>query len=359
MEATNKAIKEPAMNKRRAISLLFVLFAFLFAVGLIFYRLHSEPTYQGRTVDEWINDYVVYKPTNYQKAFQEMGTSALPYVVRNVARNDSWWHKKYAEWQPKLPTPLKKIFPPPTPLLKEVQIANMFGFIGTNSIPDGIALLKHPSPTVRRSVAWGLGGLRRKFPAAAQAIPALTETLKDPDPQVRWYAAYAMEAMGPEASNAVPALIRILEQTGTGDETNQFIYLRAVAACALGKIGPSAAGALPELKSTLLYTNSYINGQAASYLRGQAATAILRISADVDTALPVLLREMPGSIEDNKWDWIVALGEAGPRAKQAVPQLQAELKTDSQKWVLEHVTNALMKIDPSALRGTTNMMSAK
>jgi len=36
----------------------------------------------------------------------------------------------------------------------------------------------------------------------------------------------------------------------------------------------------------------------------------------------------------------------GPRAKEAIPRLKTELIQDKEKWVLEYVTNALIKIDP-------------
>ena len=107
---------------------------------------------------------------------------------------------------------------------------------------------------------------------------------------------------------------------------------------ALGKIGPSAFGALPSLRAAIRVSYrdapGFQNG-GASYLRGQAAVAIWRIGADVETALPVLLREMPGMSEHSKWDWIIALGEMGPRAREAVPQLKSELMQDREKWVLE------------------------
>jgi hypothetical protein len=109
---------------------------------------------------------------------------------------------------------------------------------------------------------------------------------------------------------------------------------------ALGKIGPPAISTLPLLKASLQETNSYLSGQAA--------VAIWRISGDVATALPVLLREMPGTVEPRKGDWIVALGEMGPRAKEAVPQLRTELARDRFIFVLDDVTNALKKIDPQA-----------
>lgn len=107
---------------------------------------------------------------------------------------------------------------------------------------------------------------------------------------------------------------------------------------ALGKIGPAATNALPELEAALQAPNVY--------LRGQAATAIWRVSGDVDTALPVLLRAMPNESEHSKWDWFIALGEMGPRAQAAIPQLKVELTQCKDIWVLKYVTNALRKIDP-------------
>jgi hypothetical protein len=88
--------------------------------------------------------------------------------------------------------------------------------------------------------------------------------------------------------------------------------------------------------------------ESNAYLRGQSAVAIWRISGDADTALPVLLREMQATSADSEWDWIIALGEMGPRAKAAVPQLIAELKQGQMQWVLNCVTNALRRIDPEA-----------
>lgn len=322
-----------------------VILSVLVAVGLSFYLLHSpEPKYQGKNVSDWLDDWAAHKQTDYYGAIRAIGTNGLPYAVRNLARNDSLLHKKYVQYQPKLPKILRKIFPPPKPLLQHVDGANVFFYLGSNSIPSAIALLKHDSSTVRQSAASGLGGLRRQSAAANVAIPALIEALGDNDPHVRLYAALTFMDMGADASNAVPALKKVLATTGGSSPATSLFYLRAAAARALGKIGVSAAEALPELKLAIQ--------EPDSYLRGQAAVAIWRISSNVDATLPILLQEMPRTIEDSKWDWIIALGEMGPRASQAIPQLKNELKNDQYPWVLEDVTNALNKIDPTVLPKT-------
>ena len=67
--------------------------------------------------------------------------------------------------------------------------------------PPGIRL------GVVRGISYGLFGPAGEFGAQARdAVPALTEALKDRDKGVRVAAAYALAAIGPEARAAVPAL---------------------------------------------------------------------------------------------------------------------------------------------------------
>jgi HEAT repeats len=141
-------------------------------------------------------------------------------VYSGPALNDSWWHTNYVALQPKLPLLLRKLFPAPKPLLKEVDGANLFFYVGPPSIPYAIALLKHRSVTVRRSAAWGLGSLRKQSAAATNAIPSLIDALADPDRMVRFDACGALRDMGPDASMAIPALIRVVADAGTGAVTN-------------------------------------------------------------------------------------------------------------------------------------------
>jgi hypothetical protein len=283
---------------------------------------------------------VAHKWDGCDKALRAIGTNAVPYAVRDLARNDSQWRVKYRELLPRFPMFLQKILPAPKPVLEVVDGANVFFYIGSNAIPCAITLLKHHSPSVRQSAAWGLGSIRRQSAAANQAIAALIEAAGDSDRDVRLHVMVAFREMGADASNAVPAVTKVLADTGVGSQTNSFFYVRAAAAVALGKIGPPAASALPALKAALQESNSY--------LRGQAAVATWRVAADADTALPILLKEMPAAAESQKWDWIAALGEMGPRARAAVPQLLVELRQDKIDRVLVCLTNALKSIDPEA-----------
>lgn len=320
--------------------LAFTVVAVVIATILLFvFRSSPQPTYQGRTISAWQDDWAAGKNRVWYDALQHLGTNALPWMVQNLTLRDAAWRTGYTTFQAKLPGLLQRVFRKPKPLLQEVDGANAFYYIGSNSIPSAIALLKHKSPSVRRAAAWGVSSLRGQTPAASQAIPALTAALADNDRMVRFDAALALQEMGPEASNAVLALTREVANAGTGPTTNEFFYNRAVAAVALGKIGPSASSALPALEAALHESNSY--------LRGQSAVAIWRITGDVDTTLPVLLKEMPSNDENTKWDWVIALGEMGPRARAAISQLKTELRTDRDPWNANLATNALKSIDPA------------
>ena len=91
--------------------------------------------------------------------------------------------------------------------------------------------------TIRETAAdalWRIG------PAA---VPALIDSLKDPDGYVRFLAARSLAHLGSDAEAAVPALIVAL------DDPEELV--RRQAARALGQIGPAAADAIPALINKL------------------------------------------------------------------------------------------------------------
>ena len=59
-------------------------------------------------------------------------------------------------------------------------------------------------------------------------------------------------------------------------------------------------------------------------------------------------RLLPGVYVDEltKVEWIIALGEMGPRAREARPQLQHEWFHAQHYWVHKRIEDTLTKIDP-------------
>jgi hypothetical protein len=132
-------------------------------------------------------------------------------------------------------------------------------------VPALIKALYDPVPIVREWAAEALGCIG---PAAAEAaprlgialrdrscdapsalsriglvaIPTLTKALANENPNVRIGAAQGLRMMGPDAQDAVPALITAITRDGPEEARDYALY-------ALGAIGPAAKDAVPTLEA--------------------------------------------------------------------------------------------------------------
>ena len=136
--------------------------------------------------------------------------------------------------------------------------------------PLGQALTDR-SLRVRHEVVNLLG---RMGPAAEETVPALVETLKQPS--LRPSVIEVLGRIGPRAKAAVPALVEALKEGPPGDikeETeispgfgkgtvHQSVRLRAV--IALGQIGPEAKDALPALIEAYRDENEFFRQHVAA-----------------------------------------------------------------------------------------------
>ena len=88
--------------------------------------------------------------------------------------------------------------------------ADSLGRIGATAVPRLLESLRSPNPQLRWQATRVLG---RIGPDAATAVPELVRLLSDEDPRVRLAAARALGQIGPNAASSVPALIRMLEES--------------------------------------------------------------------------------------------------------------------------------------------------
>ena len=171
--------------------------------------------------------------------------------------------------------------------------ARALGQIGptaNEAVPALIQSLKDPNGQVRCEVAWSLG---RIGPAAAPAMPALVERLDYEDGEVRRYSAYARSLLGPLSVDAIPKLAERLQ-----DE-----HMGYMAARALGDIGPAASDAIPQIIEALRK----------------------------DSTL-------------SRMEFAIALGKFGAEAKEAVPDLRSLLQ-DPDENVQGAAAKALQRIE--------------
>ncbi|MHC4201263.1 MAG: HEAT repeat domain-containing protein [Planctomycetota bacterium] len=147
--------------------------------------------------------------------------------------------------------------------------------IGKPSVPSLVEALRDGSSWVRWQVAVTLGEIG---PEAEEAVPALVKALMREETDMRpgigrrhWYARKAaVEALGKIGPVAVPALVEALQHKGSA--------LRHAAAEALAGIGPRAKGAIPGLERALR--------DEAKHVREAAAEALRKINVGADESVP-------------------------------------------------------------------------
>ena len=119
---------------------------------------------------------------------------------------------------------------------------------------DWVAALKSSNPLERRLAAHALAEIGCP---AGEAVPALTEALRDPVSFVRVWAAAALARVEPENPDAMSALV-----AGTRD---QISFVRSLAAWHLGRLGPRHVGieaAVPKLRELVIDNDPSVRAEA-------------------------------------------------------------------------------------------------
>ena len=239
-------------------------------------------------------------------------------------------------------------------------------------MPALVDSLFDESVEVRRTAAEAISKIGRR---AISAIPALTRSLKDEDEHVRQFAASALANFGPAAKPALPGLIEAIEKNKTPETRRPFLDtigaigaeaadavpflirmlsdesdpIREHAIRAIGAIGPPAKNAVP----ALIYL-----AKGSKRERYGAMAALGKIGPDAKEAIPLLVNELYKDktkgprYDDGRHAAAEALGGIGPAAKRAVPILamlaraQREGGEIAEQWLRQSAARAVMKIDP-------------
>jgi HEAT repeat protein len=208
--------------------------------------------------------------------------------------------------------------------------------------PDVVlAATQDADAAVRRAAIDVLSGVLRSSRdenLAGRALPILIAALSDD--VTRHDACQALDAMGPRAAPAVPALIGVLET-----------QRRDVAARALGRIGPAAKPAAPALLKLLKDPGRWVPCSAAWAL----AWICPEDEEVVAACAPVLANVLADAIDREatpEAQWAEeALGLFGPAARVALPQLKqaltSRLAAESRySYELPTLCWALARLDP-------------
>ncbi len=191
-------------------------------------------------------------------------------------------------------------------------------------------------------------------PDAAEAVPALAKVMReDPEGKVQNDAALALSKMAPASAAAVPDLIAVLD--------GQDYWIRMNAVNALSRLKTDARAATPALIKAIKDPSNRKNLEFfQSTIQETAAVALGRVSSGTADGVPALIEGLAANDDPyTRGFFIRGLGEVGPEAKAAVPQLRQLLKEEN-NWLRETAQEALQKITgESAAEGAAPPAPAK
>ncbi len=288
--------------KKRRVWLGLVLLAVV-GIGLASWpRRPPEPSYQGKRLGEWLRQYdVSFMPrpnTNADAAIREIGTNALPYLLNQLASSN-----------PKRP----------------------YGIIlnsGNKVFYEGLHMRKEPWSDPAEDRAWqAAAGLAALGPSASNAVPALVGLLDKPEITCS-AAAGALADIGPPA---LPALAQALTNRSVSVRINA---LRAISGMRCD-VGASLQAVLVCLHDTNMMSRRTVQSQAIRALGNMHDRPVQATSALVN-----FLDEPNPLVRVNA---IWSLGRLGPGAYQALPAITNAL-TDPNADVRKYATNTLRAI---------------
>jgi len=175
-----------------------------------------------------------------------------------------------------------------------------------------------------------LGALEEIGPGAKSAIPVLVEMLNGNNRFMREYAAKALGSIGPEAKTAIPALEKMLKEPELAN--------RIAAGKALWQIGRSKVG----LTSLMNDARNWSDMRTSS-----AVMALGEIGPDAGEAVPALIEAFNTDTIYGKALVAQTLAKMGPQAKAAIPRL-LEIYNDIHNTVRASFAKSIKAIDPEA-----------
>jgi hypothetical protein len=190
-----------------------------------FFLQRPELSYEGQTIAEWFKRYSAARlsdsaqsPAPAEKAFQALGTNAVPFLVRRINQTQGYTRlsllrAKYHRHIPEFLGPLL----PSYPGQRFMQGMDAAELLATQVKPPGRLLLPllatalQSSNASQRVMAFAaLRGIRSDY-EMAQAH--LARGLKDPDIRVQEFAAMAIRWHGPHGTWAVTNLLETARTT--------------------------------------------------------------------------------------------------------------------------------------------------
>ena len=232
-----------------------VLVIAVVATLFVFALWPHEPSYQGHSLSWWLEQRGMgLKNDPGTLAIRQIGTNALPTLLRLIRTRDSPFKQFVMTWSAKQ-SMIKFHFIPEQEQRFHASMGYLaLGTMARSHIPVLSEILTNDSvPEVRAQAASALGHIGRHD--ANLAAPALIKATKDKDDRVRNNSLWALNWIQPDPQLTIPVLIAGLDDSCSTAREN--------AANGLRQYGSQATSAVPALVRTLT-----INRSAGHALKG-------------------------------------------------------------------------------------------
>ncbi len=267
------------MSKRQRLFLLLVC-ALVAGVALMLLSRTHEPSYNGRSLSDWLVGLTNYHGDDdtdqAAEAIRQIGTNAIPYLVQ-YSHYTPWplrvkaaegiaalgkrvgrgWRLRGSRSEARAQGAFDALailgpaavvtIPDLTQLAADTgdlgrasQAIATLGYMGAQALSPLMAILTNQQARLRPQAAMSLSQLGTK---ARPAVTILIEYLRDPKEDLAALSAMSLGKMRQEPSRVVPALITALQDPRP--------RVRHYAAEALGQFGDQAASAVPALVKLL------------------------------------------------------------------------------------------------------------
>jgi HEAT repeat protein len=210
-----------------------------------------------------------------------------------------------------------------------------------------IKALNTRDENVRYQAIFALGAIGAD---AEEAVPSLAQImLEDPDIEARHQAAFALSKMAPASRVAVPQLAQAVESTEP--------HVRMNAIMALFNLNEEARPAVPALIRAVQDKQNQTNLKTFHLtIQSMAARTLGRASRGSDAGVAVLRTTLEETRHPEvRWAVALALGDIGPPASPAIPDLKPLLDDDA-GLVREAAELALQKIGADTKNGVPSKM---
>jgi hypothetical protein len=254
------------MAKTRRILPFLLLLAIPGTISWFVLRPHDpEPIYKGKPLTWWLagfshaNRNTPPPELDAQEALQQIGTNAIPTLLRLLRADDSKFKLKLVQLAQKQHLINLKWR---TALVQNYEASFGFMCLGTqarSAVPALIQIYKERHPGLGNDPKAILELLIFLGPVADEAVPLLVQVTTDINPDMRLYAVVALGKIHTRPNLIVPVLI-----TSLHDPDNN---VREGAVTSLAAFGTNAQSAVPELIKALHDPNPSVRSGAASSLK--------------------------------------------------------------------------------------------